>query len=490
MKLLNASQIHQWDQITIQNQQLTSLELMERAAKKCVDWIVENLDKKSTIYIFCGRGNNGGDGLAIAKLLLSLDFNIQVNILAGEKSSADFEANLKALKSTSLEINELHSANDFPKLEANCYVVDALFGSGINKPLNGLPLELANYLNNFSPKKVIAIDVPSGMFLDHSSYGNTIIQADEILTFQTYKQCFFIAENAQYLGNIHVLDIGLDAEFPYTQESNFEITDANFAKNIYQPRNPFGHKGTFGHALLIAGSQGKYGAALMAAHACLRTGVGLLTCNFPEEIAMPLAITLPEAMSMKRNETIDWDKYKSIGIGPGLGMESFDIIKDVLTHTKSPLLIDADGLNMIAANDELKSLIPQNAILTPHPKEFERLFGKTANEFDRIDLALQKSQELHCVIVLKGHNTLIAADGVGYFNTTGNVGLATGGSGDTLSGIITSLLAQGYISKNAAILGVYLHGLAADLALSKQSVESLLPSDLNQYLGMAFKSLG
>lgn len=489
MKLLNASQIHQWDQITIQNQQITSLELMERAAKKCENWIAENLDKKSTIYIFCGRGNNGGDGLAIARLLLPLGFTIQLNVLTGEKSSEDFEANLKALQSTSLKINELYSANDFPKLTPNCYVIDALFGSGLNKPLNGLSLVLANYLNDFSPKKVIAIDVPSGMFLDHSSNGNTIVQSDEILTFQTMKKCFFIAENAQYLGNIHVLDIGLDADFPHTQDSNFEIVDANFAKNIYQPRNPFGHKGTFGHALLIAGSEGKFGAALMAAHACLRTGVGLLTCNFPKEIAMPLAITLPEAMSMQRGDSIDWEKFKSIGIGPGLGMESFDILKDVLTHSKSPLLIDADGLNMIAANEELKSLLPQYSILTPHPKEFERLFGKTTNEFDRIQLALEKSKTLNCVIVLKGHNTLIAADGKGYFNTTGNVGLATGGSGDTLSGIITSLLAQSYPPKNAAILGVYLHGLAADLALSEQSEESLIPSDLPNFLGKAFKTL-
>jgi NAD(P)H-hydrate epimerase len=303
--------------------------------------------------------------------------------------------------------------------------------------------------------------------------------------------CFLVAENEAYTGNVHVLDIGLLPAFPSTVSSNFQLLSSSVIKNIYRPRKGFSHKGDFGHALIIAGNKGKMGAALMATHACLRTGAGLTTVNVPEDFLHVVHTSLPEAMCDIREEGLNFEKINAVGVGPGLGIEreAEDLVHQTLLQFESPIVIDADALNIISDHKSWLKQVPDGSILTPHPKEFERVFGKTDNDFEKINAALKLSAEDKFIIVLKGRYTLIANDGHGYFNITGNPGLAKGGSGDILTGIITALLAQHYEPLQAALLGVYVHGLAADLALEQQSMESLMASDVLRYIGAAFNSL-
>lgn len=488
-QLLNAQQIHEWDAWTIAHEPVSSIDLMERAATACAHKIKSLCSKEQPIYFFCGKGNNGGDGLAIARILYKKGRKLDVFVLDAEKKGTeDFLTNKRRLERLGVKIHILDARKPLPTFANNAIIVDALFGSGINKPLSGYPAELIVALNKISCTK-IAIDVPSGMFLDQSSKGNIVFQADHTLTFQRLKFCFCLPENAVNFGKISILDIGLSDQFEVKEPCPFHIIDKNFVKKIYQPRNAYGNKGTFGHALLIAGNKGKMGALILAARSCLRSGVGLLTCHIPSSESQLLPMSIPEAMSTFREEVIDFSKYKAIGIGPGLGTTETLLLKNVLDHSKIPLVVDADALNMIAQHPKWLSLISENSILSPHPKEFERLFGVQDNDALRIQKALEISLQYPLTIILKGHNTLVAHAGKGYFNTTGNAGMATGGSGDTLTGILTSLLAQGYSGKSAAILGVYLHGLAGDLALEKESEESLLPSDITQYLGLAYKTI-
>ncbi|MFT4203691.1 MAG: NAD(P)H-hydrate dehydratase [Chitinophagaceae bacterium] len=489
MQLFNSKQIHEWDAYAIVHEPIRSIDLMERAAKACEKRLLVLCGRNSCFYVFCGKGNNGGDGLAIARLLLGKDYQVKVFELFSEKNgSADFETNKQRLQEWGCTVKLLKDVSDFPDIPKNVVIVDTLFGSGLNKPLAGLAEELVQYLNRFSNKKV-AVDVPSGMFLDGSSKGNTVFRADETLTFQRLKFCFLLPENAAWFGKVSVLDIGLSDQYQPAEESIYSLVDVSFVQKIYKPRNPYAHKGTFGHALLVAGNQGKMGAAVMAAVACLRSGVGLLTCNIPASESMLLPIAVPEAMSEYRGNVTDFSKYKAIGIGPGLGTQETQLVKSILDNAYVPLVLDADALNMLSQHPDWLSLVPAGSILSPHPKEFERLFGTSANDAERIAKAIEMSVQYAFTVVLKGHNSLVAHEGRGYFNTTGNAGMATGGSGDTLTGILTGLLAQGYSGRDAAVLGVYLHGLAGDLALEKESEESLLPSDLSGYLGKAFNRL-
>jgi len=489
MELFNAQQIREWDAYTIANEPIRSVDLMERAAEACYNKLLRGFGTERTFAIFCGKGNKGGDGMAIARLLLEDEYSVQVFELFSEKNgSVDFETNKQRLQDLNCPIQVLQNETDFPDISENAIVVDALFGSGLNKPLQDFAAELVTYLNHLSNIKV-AIDVPSGMFLDQSSQGNIVLDAQYTFTFQRLKFCFLLAENAVHFGEISVLDIGLSGKYKPQETPIFSLVDLSFVQKIYKPRNEYGHKGTFGHALLVAGNKGKMGAAILAAIACLRSGAGLLTCHIPASESLVLPIAIPEAMSSFRGENIVFSPYKSIGVGPGLGTDETALLKNILDNAQQPLVLDADALNMIAQNPDWLALVPESSILSPHPKEFERLFGKQPNEAARIQKAIDVSIQYPFTIILKGHNTLVAHQGKGYFNTTGNAGMATGGSGDTLTGLLTSLLAQGYDGRDAALLGVYLHGLAGDLVLEKESEESLLPTDLSACLGRAFKKL-
>jgi len=491
MKLLSAQQIKQWDACTIQQEPIASIDLMERAAIACAKWFMAPGLLNKPIKILCGTGNNGGDGLAIARLLMEKGIMPAVHIIGTEsKGSDDFQINQKKLQSLS-EIHFINSQKEFPAIDKNDLVIDCLFGSGLNRPLNGINKEIIEHINA-SKATVISIDVPSGMFIDKSSKGNSIVKADHVLTFQSLKLCFLVAENAAYFGKVEVLDIELDKNFPDSVDTIFQLVDEEQVSSYIKPRNEFSHKGTYGHALLIAGNKGKMGAAVLAARACLRTGVGLLTVDIPTEQSAIIQETVPESMVAMREEALpELDKFSAIGIGPGLGTDdaSQKIVFNILEQCKHPLLLDADALTILSKHPDWLKNIPSGSILTPHPKEFERVFGVCENDFERLEKAIELSKQYPFIIVLKGHYTLIAFKGKGYFNTTGNAGMAKGGSGDTLTGIITSLLAQGYGSLESAITGVWLHGSAADIALDAQSMESLLPSDLIEYIGKAFDRL-
>ena len=496
MQLLNADAIRQWDEYTIQNEPVSSIDLMERAATSCVEWLFINGFSSDRFYIFCGKGNNGGDGLAIARLLHKRNCQVSVYILEfGHLGTLDFQENLHRLHDLDIEIIFIQSETHFHELNKEDVVIDCLYGTGLNRPLDGISEKLVHHLNQ-SGCKIISIDIPSGLAAEQSTKGNTAIKALHTLSFQVPKLAFFLAENEIFTGNIHLLDIGLHPAFLQKLVTEFEWTDIALVKQIHRPRSRFGHKGTFGHALLVVGSHGKMGAAVLSAKACLRSGVGLLSCHIPECGYNIMQTAVPEAMvstdvNMNVNTKMDssLEPYKCIGIGPGIGKasETKSLLEDLLVNYKNPCVLDADALNILGENRELISLIPPNSILTPHPKEFERLFGPSGNEKERIELARLKAKELNVVIILKGHHSLIATPaGKGYFNTTGNAGMATGGTGDVLTGILIGLLAQGYDPVHAAILGVYLHGLSGDLAAQKISQEALIAQDLINFLGEAF----
>ena len=496
MNIYSADQVKAWDAYTIQHEPITSIDLMERAAQKCVDWLLANTSQHISFKIFCGKGNNGGDGLAIARLLFQKNRAVEIFILEfGKKGSDDFQANLERLHELPVNIHFIQTAAHFPILTLQDVVIDALYGSGLNKPLDGLSSTLVQYLNA-SGNKIVSVDLPSGMFLDQSSKGNSIIKASDTLTFQAYKKAFLVAENADFTGIIHILDIGLHSGYLKEVSSSWQLVDRDTIKKKLRPRKRFAHKGNYGHALLIGGSYGKMGAIVLTASACLRSGAGLTTAFIPRCGYTVMQTSLPEAMTLTDNDESmiteipgELDKYSVIGLGPGMGTnkQTREAIGKLLKAFSKPMVIDADGLNSLALQPEYIPALTPGSIITPHPKEFDRLFGNSENDFERISLAEKKAKELKIIIVLKGHHSLIAVpDGSCYFNNTGNSGMAKGGSGDVLTGIITAFCAKGYDPPDAAILGVYLHGLAGDLAANALSKEAMLARDIITFLSQAF----
>jgi ADP-dependent NAD(P)H-hydrate dehydratase / NAD(P)H-hydrate epimerase len=490
MKVFTAAQVRAWDAFTIDTEPISSLDLMERAARACCHWITTNFPLRGkAFYIFCGKGNNGGDGLALARLLLERHIPVIVYILEfGRKGTEDFQANLERLHAVTPDIHFVQTAEAFPPLPENAVLVDALLGSGLNRPLEGLTADLVAFLNK-SRRPILALDLPSGLRADEPSKGGPVIEATHTLTLGSYKLGLLLAENAACFGEVHLLPIGLHPDYEAETYSPLQIVESAVVRPFYKPRASFAHKGTFGHALLAAGGEGKMGACVLGARACLRSGVGLLTLLVPPAGLNIVQTAVPEAMALTDISGVKASSYKTFGIGPGLG-KNLDTLQRLLALATFPLVLDADALNLLGANAALWQWVPPYSILTPHPVEFERLFGRCDSDFERLARALEQAAEHRCHIVLKGHRTLIACpDGSGFFNMTGNAGMATGGSGDVLTGLLTGLLAQGYPPRHAAILGVYLHGLAGDLALVDQSMESLLSSDIAEGLGAAFKHL-
>ena len=401
MNIYSAHQIQNWDAYTILHEPIASIDLMERAAQKCVDWFFANGFQNKSFKIFSGKGNNGGDGLAIARLLFLNDIPVEVYILEfGKIGSDDFQANLQRLHELPVTIHFIQGPEHFPDLLVTDIIIDALFGSGLNKPLEGLTKQLVVFLNA-SSNKIISIDLPSGLFVDRSSKNSLAIKADTTLTFQTLKKAFLVAENEGYAGKIHLLNIGLHPGFLKEQKSNTQFLEREDITRIFQPRKSFSHKGNFGHALLVGGSYGKIGAIVLAVNACLRSGVGLATTYIPRCGYSILQTSVPEAMvmtdpdeSMITKAAEELENYSVIGIGPGMGTNKqtreaiFSLIK---TYSK-PVIVDADGLNSLALQQEYIKALPPHSILTPHPKEFERLFGTCENDFERIIRAEEKAK--------------------------------------------------------------------------------------------------
>lgn len=505
MKILNIEQIRQADQYTIEHEPIASIDLMERAASALAPWLTERVPKGSKVNVFCGMGNNGGDGLALARLLSEKEMVPTVYLVRyADKMSPDCETNYLRLKEAAkVPIVEIQGAGDFPKMEPGEVVVDALFGTGLNRPLEGLAAEMVDYLNQQTVIR-IAIDIASGLQADAPTLSKSVFHADYTLTFQVPKLAFFMAENDPYVGSIEAFDIGLHPDFLNSAETDYRVMLKPIAANLLHHRPRFSHKGDYGHALLIAGSEGKTGAALLSAKACMKTGAGLLSVLLPKSAWTALQTSLPEAMfyqleddrdDRNRNRFDDFDRlqaFNAIGIGPGLGKAEVTAraLKRLIQDCQVPMVMDADALNILAENPTWLSFLPQDTILTPHPKEFERLFGATANSFERLKLQREMAMKYHVVIVYKGgYPTTVLSNGSVFFNTGGNPGMATGGSGDVLTGMILSLLAQGYDPSEAAVLGVYLHALAGDLAAEENGQEALIASDIIAHIGKAYLTL-
>ena len=493
MKILPVEKIREADAFTIENEPIDSVDLMERAASKVYDWIVKRCKTKEVVIkIFCGIGNNGGDGLALARMLYFTGIIPQVYVVRfSDKMSRDCEINFNRLKEeTETTMYDIFSEDDFPLIKDNEIIIDAIFGSGLNRNIDGFAAELIKHLNNNNAIR-IAIDIPSGLF----AYGGQpqIFKADYTLSFQFPKLAFMFPENDAFVGRWEVLDIGLHKDYIDNVETLNFYTTEDMVMPILRKRTKFSHKGTYGHALLVAGSSGKTGAALLAAEACLRTGVGLLTAHLPKDALLPMQIYLPEAMtSIDKSQTHcteidDIIPYTAIGVGPGIGKnaETTTLLKKIIQEATQPLVLDADALNIISENKTWISFLPNNTILTPHPKEFERLFGKTNNSYERLELQRKMSVTHNIIIVLKGAHTAITfPNGTCFFNSTGNPGMATAGSGDVLTGMILSLLAQRYSPEEAALLGVYLHGKAGDIAAKEIGDNAMIARDIVKSLSL------
>ncbi|NTS43422.1 NAD(P)H-hydrate dehydratase [Flavisolibacter sp. BT320] len=496
MEILTAEQVREWDRFTIKHEPITSVDLMERAARACTNWLVQQSFKPKAIRIFCGKGNNGGDGLAIGRMLLLEGYAVSVYILEfGKQGSDDFQANLQRLHKLGITaIHFLQEESHFPRIEQNDLLVDALYGSGLNKPLEGLAAALVHHLNA-AGASIVSIDLPSGLFMDKSSKGNVAVTAAHTLSFECYKTALLVQENAAHLGEVHILPIGLHRDFLQSLPPTPQLLDEQKIRQIFRPRNRFAHKGSFGQALLVGGSWGKMGAMVLATKACLAAGAGLTTAFIPRCGYTVLQATAPEAMTLTGDGeeylgTLpdDVERFSAIGIGPGMGThaETQKLLSFFVRRYRRPVVIDADGLNILSLNKELANQLPPGSILTPHPKEFDRLFGDHASDFDRLQTAREKAAALNVIIILKGHHSFLATPEGDFFNSTGNAGMAKGGSGDVLTGILTALLVQGYPPAEAAQLGVYLHGWAGDLAAQKFSMEVMLPSHLIDCLGEVF----
>lgn len=491
MQILSLSRIREWDEYTIQHEPVTSLDLMERAASALEQWILNSSFSHSSFAVCCGKGNNGGDGLALARLLAQRGNKVTVYIAEhGRKGSPDFQSNLIRLHETAAQIIFLSSPEHFHPFAPDDVVIDALLGSGLNRAAAGLEAELIQHINS-SERPVISIDIPSGMYADHSSLGQTVIKATHTLSFECLKLAFMLSENAGWFGTVHVLPIGLHPDFPKLFAPEYRILSQDKVRKMLRPRPVFGHKGSFGHAAVIAGRKGMMGAAVLAVKACMRTGAGKVTGIIPEAGLNILQIAVPEALTETSGKD-HWevlpafDLYQAVGVGPGIGtaIEQDQLLQQLIRLYKGKLVVDADALTLLSKMKIGLSELPAGSILTPHPGEWKRLSPAGTDEFSRLQEVDRFADTHNCIVVLKGHCSYIT-DGrqERWFNTTGNSGLAKAGTGDVLTGMITSFLAQGYSPMEAAQLGVYFHGAASDYLGQHMSKASVLASDLIDAIG-------
>ena len=499
MKIFTHSQIQELDKYTIDHEPIKSIDLMERAARAITNAITERWTTNVPMVVFAGPGNNGGDALAVARMLMEQNYQVQSFLfnISGHLS-ADCATNkdrLNSMRGTPL-LTEVTQEFDPPRLEKGMVVIDGLFGSGLNKPLAGGFASLVKYINS-SPAQVVSIDMPSGLMTEDNTYNvrANIIKADLTLTLQQKKLSFLFCENQQFVGELKTLDIRLSKEGIDKMDAQYTLLEEKDIREILHPRDTFAHKGQMGHALIVGGSYGMAGAAVLATKACMRSGVGKVTVHTPKRNAQILQVSVPEAiLHLDHEETIfseavATEDFQALGIGPGLGTTEQTSIAMIaqIRRTHCPVVADADALNMLATRHAWMQQLPKGIILTPHPKELDRMEGQCTDSYERLTKARQLAEKLQGYVILKGHYTAICMpDGHVVFNSTGNAGMATAGSGDVLTGILTGLLARGYKQREACILGVYLHGLAGDLAARDLGEESLIASDIIQYLPKAF----
>ncbi|RLD24916.1 MAG: bifunctional ADP-dependent NAD(P)H-hydrate dehydratase/NAD(P)H-hydrate epimerase [Bacteroidetes bacterium] len=498
MNILNAEQTRLADAYTIEHEPIADIDLMERASTSFVEAFYKDHTPKVAIVVVCGTGNNGGDGLAISRILVNRGYDVKPFVVRTiEGGSPNFKVNFDRLnpQATIKTISDNKSIPDFGKFNI---IIDALFGSGLTRVVTDLYGDVIRAINDAANTDVISVDIPSGLFVDKPvdpQNQGAIIKAKTTISFQTPKLSFFIPENHQYVGQWIVVDIGLDNEFINMQDSGFCTIEHSDVEKILPERNKFAHKGTFGHGQLFGGSTGKMGAITLAAEAFLRTGAGLLTVTVPSSGVKIMQTSVPEAMALEQPGKRHISSFTvsplagTFGIGPGLGKDEITAkaFRNFLEANKNPLVLDADALNILSEHPESISFLPEDTIITPHIKEFDRLAGPSENSWQRLEKAREFSLQWKIITVLKGaHTAVINKDGKIYFNTTGNPGMATGGSGDVLLGIITSLRTQGLSAIDATIAGVYIHGLAGDIAAETKSMTATLARDIIEALSEVF----
>lgn len=503
MKIFTSTQIHELDRYTIEHEPIKSIDLMERAAKAITHAITEEWTTHTPVVVFAGPGNNGGDALAVARLLINEGYKVKTYLFnITNHLSDDCVLNRQRLLDGkhAKDLIEVTAKFDPPELTADMLVVDGLFGSGLNKPLAGGFASLVKYINQ-SPAKVVSIDVPSGLMSEDNTYNvrANIIHAYLTLTLHERKLSFLFGDAQQFIGKLKVLDIRLSPEYIQKTEAQYYVLEENDIRSRLLHRDDFAHKGNMGNALIVAGSYGMAGAAVLATRACLRSGVGKVTAITPRKNYDIMQIAVPEAvLQMDHEETafteaVDTDGFDALGIGPGLGRQETTAIAMIaqIRRAQCPIVADADALNILASHRAWMQQLPKGIIMTPHPKELDRLTGSPANaDYERLHRTCELAKSLQAYIILKGHNSaLCLPNGNVFFNPTGNSGMATSGSGDVLTGIITALLARGYHQQNACIVGMYLHGLAGDLAAKELGKESLVASDIIDHLPQAFQYL-
>lgn len=494
MKIFPTAAIKRIDAYTIENEPIPSIMLMERAAATLTRAILGRYPQ-GPFAVFAGQGNNGGDALAVARMLAVAGHTVDVWLVApAERLSPDCAANLQSLQAMAaggLFALTLHNVSDGfapPQMEQGAVVIDGLFGSGLTRPVEGLYATVINYINSL-PCDVVAIDIPSGLMGEDNSGNNhsNIVKATVTYTLQFPKLAMLFAENAPYIGTFETLDISLSKEAMDNETTPYYMTTLADIKPMLPCRAKHAHKGNFGRALLVAGSEGMAGASVLAARAALRSGVGLLTLCVPRcnneivQRTVPEAMTIPSLGEQYISAPPATDKYSAVAVGPGLGQAQATEVAllALIDACRVPMVVDADALNILSRHREYLARLPQGSIITPHIGEFTRLAGECNCSYDRLQRAITLARENNICIVLKGaYSAVVTPQGTVFFNTTGNAGMATGGSGDTLTGVLLALLAQGMAAPSAARLGVYIHGLAGDIAAGKVGETALIASDI------------
>ena len=501
MKILTSSQLKELDKYTIAHEPIASIDLMERAAIALTNAIIRRWDKSFKMVVFAGPGNNGGDALAVARMLSQRGYHVEVFLFNTKgKLSEECQTNLERLKMCgSVYFTEISTQFDPPELTESHVVIDGLFGSGLNKPLSGGFAAVVKYINA-SKAQVVAIDIPSGLMGEDNTYNirQNIVHADVTLSIQLPKLSFLFPENEEVVGEWELLDIGLKQSYIDATASPFSILGEEVIRPIVKPRKRFAHKGSFGHGLLIAGSYGMAGASILSTKACLRSGIGLLTVHTPIHNHDILQISVPEAIVQTDiheryfAQPTDLSRYKAIAIGPGLGQEEDTALAmmEQIQGSNLPIILDADAINILSTHRNWLSRLPKRCILTPHLGELERLIGKCMDTYERLTKVKELAAYLQSYIIVKGAwTTIVTPEGEYFFNPTGNPGMATGGSGDVLTGILLALVAQGYSREEACKLGVYIHGLAGDIAAEEMTETGMISSDIINALPNAWKKI-
>lgn len=509
MKILTSLQMRQLDSYTIENEPIGSLQLMERASERLTAAIENRWPQDTPVMVFAGPGNNGGDALCVARMLAKNDYAVSVYLFNTESGlSPDCQQNRDRLSEmletghSNLTLQEIKTTFQPPELKPGMLVIDGLFGTGLSRPLSGGFAAVVQYINS-SKAMVASIDVPSGLMTEDNGENNlsNVIRADYTFTFQHPKLAFFFPEHEAYVGEWEVLDIGLadpdSSDDTTVFATPYELTEEADVCRMLKTRSTFAHKGMMGHAALVAGQRGMAGAAVLASRACLRSGVGKLTVHTQEANRAILQVAVPEAvLNVEKadcfTDTFNMDSYDALAMGPGIGTseDTMQAMHDLLVDVHQPLVLDADALNLLVSHQQWFQQLPEHTILTPHRGELERLVGHQENSYNLLQKTLLFARQNKVIVVMKGAFTaVVTPESKVFFNPTGNAGMATAGTGDVLTGIIVSLLAQGYTAEEAARLGVYVHGLAGDYAADRLGQISLVASDIIDSLPQAFQQI-